>query len=200
MAKYKLYKTFNRINKDFPNDVGILSLFFFNLIKLKPGESIFLPANIPHAYLEGDCIECMACSDNVVRAGLTPKYKDVETLLTMLNYNGESAEEKLFKPEHRDDYVQIFAPKIEDFAVVKFYFPSNLENYKWQNLKYGSILLVLEGQRILKTETLGNLNLIRGSVIFIPGNCGDFISFDKVAKYEGDFVAYLASYNSFRNN
>ena len=28
----------------------------------------------------------MACSDNVVRAGLTPKFKDVATLCDMLTY------------------------------------------------------------------------------------------------------------------
>lgn len=32
-------------------------------------------------------MECMARSDNVVRAGLTPKYKDVDTLASMLTYN-----------------------------------------------------------------------------------------------------------------
>lgn len=37
-------------------------------------------SNEPHAYISGNCIECMANSDNVVRAGLTPKYKDVKTL------------------------------------------------------------------------------------------------------------------------
>ncbi len=32
-------------------------------------------------------MECMARSDNVVRAGLTPKYKDVDTLASMLTYD-----------------------------------------------------------------------------------------------------------------
>ena len=62
-----------RLNKDFPGDVGIFVLYFLNHVTLKPGEAMFLRANLPHAYLSGDCIECMACSDNVVRAGLTPK-------------------------------------------------------------------------------------------------------------------------------
>ena len=51
-----------------------------------PGEAIFLPAGEPHAYLKGDCVEAMACSDNVVRAGLTPKFKDVDVLCDMLSY------------------------------------------------------------------------------------------------------------------
>ncbi|XP_055376551.1 mannose-6-phosphate isomerase [Condylostylus longicornis] len=197
LAEYKLYKIFNKMNREFPKDVGILSLFFLNVIRLKPGESIFLPANLPHAYLEGDCIECMSCSDNVIRAGLTPKFKDVPTLLGMLNYKGEPAEEKLFKPDQRDEHVQIFAPKIEDFAVVKFHFTSDIKEYKWKNIEYGSILLVLEGERILRTETLGDIKLYRGSVIFIPGNCGNFINFVKSDNYQGNFTSYLASYNNF---
>ena len=40
-----------------------------------------------HAYISGDVVECMAASDNVVRAGLTPKFKDVTTLVSMLTYN-----------------------------------------------------------------------------------------------------------------
>lgn len=55
----KLARTFIEIQKDFPHDVGSLSLFFLNLIELKAGESIFLGAKVIHAYLSGDCIECM---------------------------------------------------------------------------------------------------------------------------------------------
>jgi mannose-6-phosphate isomerase len=55
-------------------------------VKLSPGEAIYIGANEPHAYLSGECIECMATSDNVVRAGLTPKYRDVQTLCSVLTY------------------------------------------------------------------------------------------------------------------
>lgn len=45
-----------------------------------------LGANEPHAYLSGEIIECMAASDNVVRAGFTSKYRDTQTLCSMLTY------------------------------------------------------------------------------------------------------------------
>jgi mannose-6-phosphate isomerase len=67
-------------------DVGLFSIFFLNLVHLKKGQGIFTPAGIPHAYLEGNIVECMANSDNVVRVGLTPKYKDATTLLQILTY------------------------------------------------------------------------------------------------------------------
>ena len=112
---------FLTLNKDFPNDVGSLCLFFLNVIQLQPGQAIYLAAKEPHAYLDGDCIECMACSDNVVRAGLTPKFKDIETLINMLSYEAAPASSKIFNPirEASNKYVELFLPKVKDFAVAK---------------------------------------------------------------------------------
>jgi mannose-6-phosphate isomerase class I len=61
----------------------------------------------------------MACSDNVVRAGLTPKHKDVETLCSMLTYSCEPASEKRFHGIQEDEYTLRFSPPIQDFSVAK---------------------------------------------------------------------------------
>lgn len=74
------------LEKQYPGDVGVISAFFLNYVKLNPGEALYLGANEPHAYICGECIEAMATSDNVVRAGLTPKHRDVKTLCSMLTY------------------------------------------------------------------------------------------------------------------
>jgi mannose-6-phosphate isomerase len=71
-------KTFCDANKI---DRGIFSIYLFNLVNLKPGEAIFQDAGIPHAYLEGQNMEIMANSDNVLRGGLTNKYIDVPELM-----------------------------------------------------------------------------------------------------------------------
>ncbi|XP_027353167.1 mannose-6-phosphate isomerase 1-like isoform X2 [Abrus precatorius] len=78
-----------RLEKQYPSDIGVIAAFFLNHVKLNPGEALFLGANEPHAYLSGECVECMATSDNVVRAGLTPKHRDVQTLCSMLTYKQE---------------------------------------------------------------------------------------------------------------
>lgn len=70
--------TFNEPGKI---DRGIFSIYLFNLVNLKPGEAIFQDAGLPHAYLEGQNVEIMANSDNVLRGGLTPKHIDVPELL-----------------------------------------------------------------------------------------------------------------------
>jgi mannose-6-phosphate isomerase len=80
-----------RLLSQYPNDVGVFSPYLLNTLRLAPGAALFLGANEPHAYLAGDCVEVMATSDNVVRAGLTPKLKDVATLTAMLTYAARGA-------------------------------------------------------------------------------------------------------------
>ncbi len=67
--------------KDGKLDKGLFSIYFFNIVHLKEGEAIFQGAGMPHAYLEGQNMEIMANSDNVLRGGLTPKHVDVPELL-----------------------------------------------------------------------------------------------------------------------
>lgn len=76
-----------RLSAQYPRDVGVLLSLFLNHLTLPPGAAVALAANVPHAYLAGECFEVMATSDNVVRAGLTPKLRDVETLVPMLSYD-----------------------------------------------------------------------------------------------------------------
>lgn len=61
----------------------------------------------------------MACSDNVVRAGLTPKLKDVPTLIEILSYNCEPVSAKKFQPSREDECTEVFRPPVPDFAVAK---------------------------------------------------------------------------------
>lgn len=64
-----------------------------------------------------DCVECMAASDNVVRAGLTPKFKDVKVLVEMLTYRYGSAESQKMKPEPFGSHSLLYDPPIDEFSV-----------------------------------------------------------------------------------
>lgn len=63
----------------------------------------------------------MACSDNTVRAGLTPKYIDVNTLCEMLNYTPAPAASKLFPyvQDGSDPHVHLYDPAVPDFSVLR---------------------------------------------------------------------------------
>jgi mannose-6-phosphate isomerase len=67
-------------------DKGILSIYILNIVNIPKYQGIFQGAGILHAYLEGQNIELMANSDNVLRGGLTPKYVDVKELLQHVNF------------------------------------------------------------------------------------------------------------------
>lgn len=71
--------------------------------------------------LSPDCVECMACSDNTVRAGLTPKFIDVPTLCEMLSYTPSPSKDRLFHPtrSQEDPCLSIYDPPVTDFTVMK---------------------------------------------------------------------------------
>lgn len=117
--------------KQYPGDVGVFCPYFFNYVILGESEGMFVPANEPHSYISGDGIgqslnlscfklcfcsltlfcsstECMAASDNVVRAGLTTKFRDVSVLCKMLSYR--SAPPSLFSGTVMDECTKLYIP------------------------------------------------------------------------------------------
>lgn len=66
-----------RLAQQFPGDPGAMSPLFLNYLLIAPGESFFMAANEPHAYVAGEIIECMACSDNVVRGNTSPMTRSI---------------------------------------------------------------------------------------------------------------------------
>lgn len=86
----KVYWEWKKVSKGlrlWPQDVGVFAAYFLNLVALEPGQAMYLPANEPHAYVSGELVEAMATSDNVIRAGLTPKLRDTDVLCSSLTYN-----------------------------------------------------------------------------------------------------------------
>ncbi|HWZ87324.1 MAG TPA: mannose-6-phosphate isomerase, class I [Polyangiaceae bacterium] len=80
-----------RIGVLYPRDIGIVTALLLNLVRLAPGEAIYLPAGNLHAYLQGMGMEIMANSDNVLRGGLTPKHVDVAELTRVLDFRAGPA-------------------------------------------------------------------------------------------------------------
>ncbi|KAJ3153460.1 Mannose-6-phosphate isomerase [Geranomyces variabilis] len=145
-----LYELVDRLHSQFPNDVGSFCAFLLNYVQLQPGESIFLAANEPHAYLSGDCVECMAASDNVIRSGLTPKFKDVDTLVNCLTYNHGPAHSQIMRgePYPATKHSMLYDPPIDEFSILRTTLAGG-ERESVAGIDGPSILVVTEGSGVL---------------------------------------------------
>lgn len=46
-----------RLSEEYPGDIGIMMPLLLNYLRMGKGESFFMAANEPHAYLKGDIME-----------------------------------------------------------------------------------------------------------------------------------------------
>ncbi|KAI8911623.1 mannose-6-phosphate isomerase [Gorgonomyces haynaldii] len=171
-----------RLAEQYPGDVGVFCAFLLNYVVLAPGQGIFLAANEPHAYLSGDCVECMAASDNVVRSGLTPKFKDVETLVEMLTYNYGPADAQIMPgaPVPGNPHLKLYDPPIDEFSILEIQSRGNAQVH---GVKGPSILIVTEGNGFATVKGAKH-ELVKGSVWFVEAN--------SLLQVEGTLTGYQA--------
>lgn len=154
-------------------DVGLFSIFFLNPVYLQPGQGVFIGPGIPHAYIKGNIIECMANSDNVVRAGLTSKFKDVATLAEILTYDTQPV--PILEPQ-ANRYETCYKPPISEFMVERFNYPTAL---KLTELKCDrpAIVVMISGKTFfrwgMRTEA-ERMFITPGQSVFIPANVTDY--------------------------
>lgn len=106
-----------RLAASHPGDPGVVVALLMNLITLRRGEGMFVPAGVLHAYLEGLGVELMAASDNVLRGGLTAKHIDVAELLGVLDPTPGPV--PVLVPESLGDGVFRYPTDVADFALLR---------------------------------------------------------------------------------
>lgn len=95
-------------------DPGLMCFFLFNIVCLHPGEGLVQIARLPHAYLRGQNIELMAASDNVLRAGLTPKHVALDELLAIVQT--DPVKPDILSGQKQGDSIR-YPTDIRDFAM-----------------------------------------------------------------------------------
>ncbi|KAM2527581.1 hypothetical protein TB1_024819 [Malus domestica] len=153
--------------KQYPTDVGVISAFFMNHVKLNPGEALYIGANEPHAYIFGECVECMATSDNVVRAGLTPKHMDVQTLCSMLTY--KQGYPDILQGVAVGPYVTRYLPPFDEFEVDRCQLPQG-ESAEFPAAPGPSIFVVTFGEGIIYASDVQGDVITEGDVLFAPAH------------------------------
>tara|TARA_B100000809_G_scaffold144339_1_gene141925 strand:+ start:15975 stop:17177 length:1203 start_codon:yes stop_codon:yes gene_type:complete len=153
-------------------DKGIYSIYFFNVLKVDKGEAVFQDAGVPHAYLEGQNMELMANSDNVLRGGLTPKHVDVPELLKHVVF--DETHPTILKGELQSDGLErIYTTPAPDFQLSQIHL-SNDAMYK-ADARTAEIIIVIEGE-IDIVEGDSELKFHKGTCAFLESGSNYRIS------------------------
>ncbi|GFZ18943.1 mannose-6-phosphate isomerase, type I [Actinidia rufa] len=155
-----------QLEKQYLGDVGVLAAFLFNYVKRNPGEALYLGANELHAYLRGECVECMATSDNVVRAGLTSKKLDVEILCSMLTYKQGFPE--IMQGVPLNPFTKRYIPPFNEFEVDRCILPQGA-SADFAAIPGPSVFVVMEGEGTMNDASFEDV-VREGDVLFAPAN------------------------------
>jgi len=164
--KDNVFEWVAKLCQAYPEDIGILAPVFLNLLRLEPGQAMFLQSGELHAYLQGVGIELMANSDNVLRGGLTPKHIDVPELLNVLNFNESKI--KILSGTRIGSCERIYPCPAREFvlAVIR-----TEEGLSYQSAKDRSVEMILctEGKAtITDSRTSAKISLAKGTSMIIP--------------------------------
>ncbi|MCO6430728.1 MAG: mannose-6-phosphate isomerase, class I [Deltaproteobacteria bacterium] len=155
-----------------PEDLGIFSALLLNYCSLLPGQAVFVHPNVLHAYLSGELAECMANSDNVVRAGITPKKQDTETLLEMLNFEKQGPP-LLVEPAAGARFPEVasYITTAEEFSCDSLA-GSKVDLHLATNAS-PTLIFCLEGKAEIEAGKVGR-KITPGQALMIPAMLSDF--------------------------
>ena len=156
------YRTVALLAESYPGDPGVIMSLLLNHVTLQPGEAIFVPAGAVHSYLQGVAVELQSSSDNVLRAGLTPKHLAIAELLATIDCS--AGPPRRIVPEEVDASLVFRAP-VDDFVLAV----TTLDGDAGHALPGTGprILLCLDGE-LTVASTEESLVLRRGATAFVP--------------------------------
>lgn len=158
----------------YPADPGVLVALLLNYVDLAAGEAVFVGAGVPHCYLNGFGAELMASSDNVLRAGLTPKRVNVPELLKLLDFN--PAEPTVLHPVPASALGT--GPQADEPGLV---YPTPIDDFQLSRLDLGTqpvelppgrpqILLCIAGAAHLHDNSGNSIDLSRGQSAYLSAS------------------------------
>ena len=123
-------------------DKGIFSIYILNIVFIPKNHGIFQGAGLLHAYLEGQNIELMANSDNVLRGGLTSKHIDIDELIKHVQF--VPTYPNVLVGDFHNEQETIYPCPVSDFGLTKITIKQG-ESYTIQSHSI-EMLLLMEGQ------------------------------------------------------
>lgn len=154
-------------------DPGILvALITMNFLKLKAGDSIYIPADGIHAYLAGDIIECMARSNNVLNTGFCPaaERNSADLFCDTLTFKPHSAEQCMLPPKELSSNTKLYSPPLSEFDVTE----TSLKQGEKEDLKAAGgsrLIIVTKGKGSLSVDGQ-SAQVSEGQTFFVKAGAG----------------------------
>ncbi|KAJ5362588.1 hypothetical protein N7541_003432 [Penicillium brevicompactum] len=168
---------------------NLVAALLMNYLTLGPGDSVFVPADSIHAYLEGDIVECMARSDNVINTGFCPAADrdSVELFGEALSFVPHNANDALLPRKKSDKGMKgktdVYAPPISEFAVLCTTLGAG-EEETHKAILGPSLMVVTRGSGQMNIPGGKTLELSEGWVFFVgQGVALDFTTDKGIAVY-----------------
>lgn len=158
-----LFQLILTLAETYPHDIGLFAPLILNVLTLKPGQAMYLDARTPHAYLKGTGLEIMANSDNVLRAGLTPKHIDITELAKCTRFAEKPVSTLLLTPKITDDAL-LFPVPVTDFKFAIYPQPKQCR----VNVSSAQILLAIDHDATLTAADGQTVTIHKGESIFVP--------------------------------
>jgi len=149
-----------KLSSLYKDDVGVLAPLFLNTVCLKPYEAIFIQPGVLHAYLDGNAVEIMCNSDNVIRGGLTVKHIDKEKLIEIVTFNSE--EVHYIEPVEKKSNEWLYKTPAISFLLSRYNIKKIIETI----VKGPEILLCIKGEVIIRQNNVEHC-LKSGMSVFV---------------------------------
>lgn len=174
----------------YPGDPSVIAPLYLNAIELQPGEALYLPSGILHAYCRGLSVEIMANSDNVLRGGLTTKYIDIPELVSSLSF--EPYRPDVIKPP-RGEAPGLFeyATPAEEFALYSARCTASSPPLPIPREK-PSIVLCTNGYLLIRDSSGGQCRIAAGESAFVSADAPE-------PALQGTGKGFIATVNACRN-
>lgn len=181
----------DRLSKQYTecDNGNLVAALLMNYMTLGPGDSVYVPADSIHAYLEGDIVECMARSDNVINTGFCPTQErdSVQLFGEALSFVPHDAQQALL-PRRKSDKglsgkTDVYAPPLPEFSVLCTCLGGG-EKETHKAILGPSLMIVTKGCGTMKIPGNRTVELKEGHVYFVgQGVALDFETSKGMALY-----------------
>lgn len=151
-----------------PSDPGLVLALLLNRVTLEPGEAAFVGPGLVHAHFSGLCLEVMTSSDNVFRAGMTPKRVNAAGVMDSLVFDA-AASTPLVDPSV-ENAATVFAPELDGTALFALAVTRAAGRLPGAGAR---LLLCVGGEVEVTTDGGDTLHLKRGQAAFASEDDGE---------------------------